>query len=153
MAQSTSSRFGALSARLRQIQRNHKHGRREHVERKSKHSIHSVGWLAVWKSTPPDAPSARQVEGSRARSCEDVILRKDPSKQDLASRVWFRRAVATASPGAQPHAGAQEFLRVDRFAVDPGFIMQMWTGRSAGRANFANYLSDLDLIADFHVDF
>jgi hypothetical protein len=70
MAQSTSSRSGAhaktdpleapwgkgcLSARFRQIQCNHKHGRREHVERKSKHSNHSVGWLGVCarKSTRP----------------------------------------------------------------------------------------------------
>jgi ABC-type branched-subunit amino acid transport system substrate-binding protein len=33
---------------------------------------------------------------------------------------------------AEPHAGAQKFLRIDRFAVDPGFIMQMRAGRSAG---------------------
>ena len=67
-----------LSARFRQIQRNHKHGRREHVEHKSKHSIHSVGWLGVCarKSTHPTPQSARQVEGSTARTFKDVIAAK-----------------------------------------------------------------------------
>jgi hypothetical protein len=36
------------------------------------------------------------------------------------------------SARAQPHAGAQEFLRINRFAVDPGLIMQMRASRSAG---------------------
>src|SRR5436190_23935099 len=71
-----------LSARFRQIQRNHKHGRREHVEHKSKHSIHSVGWLGVCarKSTHPTPQSARQVEGSSATSCKDVVARTRQNK-------------------------------------------------------------------------
>src|ERR1700721_41784 len=53
----------------------------------------------------------------------------------------------------QPHACAQEFLRVDRFAVDPGFVMQMRTGRSAGRPDRTDHLSNLDLVADLDADF
>ena len=34
--------------------------------------------------------------------------------------------------GAEPDAGAQKLLGIDRVAVDPRFIMQMRTGRSAG---------------------
>jgi len=79
-----------LSARFRQIQRNHKHGRREHVEHKSKHSIHSVGWLGVCarKSTHPTPQSARQVEGSTARTFKDVIAAK-AVKRRFGARVCF----------------------------------------------------------------
>src|SRR6266853_351254 len=63
-----------------------------------------------------------------------------------------RSAANRPSAGAQAHAGAQEFLRVDRFAVDPGFVVQMRTGRSAGRADGADYLTDSDQVADLHVD-
>src|SRR5882672_688058 len=56
------------------------------------------------------------------------------------------------SAGTQPHAGAQEFLGIDRVAVDPGFVVQMRTGRSAGRADGADHLSDLDLIANLDAD-
>jgi hypothetical protein len=41
-------------------------------------------------------------------------------------------AAGAGSTGAQPNAGAQEFLWIDRIAVDPGFVVQMRTGRSAG---------------------
>jgi hypothetical protein len=41
---------------------------------------------------------------------------------------WLTRV----SAGTEPNAGAKEFLRIDRFAVDPCFVMQMRTGRSAG---------------------
>src|SRR6266850_8317331 len=58
----------------------------------------------------------------------------------------------TKSAGAQAHAGAQEFLRVDRFAVDPGLVVQMRTGRPAGRSDGADHLADSDLVADFHAD-
>src|SRR4051794_9569104 len=62
------------------------------------------------------------------------------------------RCNLSVSAGAQPHARAQEFLRVDRFAVDPGFVVQMRAGRSAGRADRADHLADFDLIADFDAD-
>src|ERR1700741_4638379 len=56
-------------------------------------------------------------------------------------------------PRTQPHTGAQELLRIDRFAVDPGLIVQMRTGGAAGRTDRADHLSDLDLLADLDVDF
>src|SRR6266403_515293 len=69
-----------------------------------------------------------------------------------ASSSTARSATSRPSAGAQAHAGAQEFLRVDRFAVDPGFVVQMRTRRSAGRAHGADHLADLDLIADPDAD-
>ena len=59
---------------------------------------------------------------------------------------------AVGSARAQPYAGAQEFLRVDRFAVDPGFVMQMRAGRAAGGTDLADHLSDLDGLADLDAD-
>src|SRR4051794_34499613 len=53
---------------------------------------------------------------------------------------------------AESHPGAQEFLRIDRFAVDPGFVVQMRAGRPAGRAHGADHLSNADLVADPNVD-
>src|SRR6202041_3947306 len=68
----------------------------------------------------------------------------------MLRRVRGRSAMLART---QPHAGAQEFLRVDRFAVDPGFVMQMRTGRSAGRPDRTDHLSNLDLVADLDADF
>ena len=54
---------------------------------------------------------------------------------DLAEQLAIDRAkqiFGADHANVQPHAGAQEFLRIDRFAVDPGLIMQMRTGRPAG---------------------
>src|SRR5258706_12229459 len=61
-----------------------------------------------------------------------------------------RSGISRLSAGAKPHPGAQEFLRVNRFAVDPGFVVQMRTGRSAGRSDGADHLADPDLVADLH---
>ena len=52
---------------------------------------------------------------------------------------------------AEPQAGAQEFLRVDGFAVDARLVVQMRSGRAAGRAEPADLLADPDL-ADFDLD-
>jgi len=60
--------------------------------------------------------------------------------------------MSAESTGAQSDAGAQKLLRIDCFAVDPGFIVKMGTGRSAGRADFSDHLSDLDLIAYLDID-
>src|SRR3984893_17722044 len=59
---------------------------------------------------------------------------------------------ASNSARAQSYAGAQEFLRVDRFAVDPGFVVQMRAGRYAGGADRADHLCDPDLSANLDVD-
>ncbi|MEA2884804.1 MAG: hypothetical protein QOH32_4060, partial [Bradyrhizobium sp.] len=36
---------------------------------------------------------------------------------------------------AQPNPGAQELLRIDGLAIDPGLVMQVRSGRAAGRAD------------------
>jgi len=77
---------------------------------------------------------------TRRRSIiSDGFQQCSPSKQVLAR--------------AEPDAGAKEFLRIDGFAVDACLVMKMRTGRTAGRADFANDLSDLDWIANLHADF
>jgi hypothetical protein len=47
----------------------------------------------------------------------------------------------------QPNSGAQEFLRVDRLAVDARLVMQVRAGGAAGRADLADDLSDADGLA------
>src|ERR1700676_4354830 len=49
-------------------------------------------------------------------------------------------------------AGAEEFLRVHRLAVDPGLVVQVRAGRTAGGADLAEALAELDLLPDLHVD-
>src|ERR1700704_242536 len=71
---------------------------------------------------------------------------RDPSLQPVS--CWRQNALARA----QPHARAQKLLRIDRFAVGPGFIMQMRAGGAAGRADFADHLADLDGLADLDAD-
>src|SRR5665811_916962 len=53
---------------------------------------------------------------------------------------------------AEPDAGAQEFLRVDRLAVGAGLIVQMRAGRSPGRADPADDLADAHRLTDLHVN-
>src|SRR6266852_6072486 len=59
---------------------------------------------------------------------------------------------ADASDIAHPDARAQEFLRVDRVAVDARLVVQVRSGRAAGRAEPADNLADLDVLADGDVD-
>ena len=49
-------------------------------------------------------------------------------------------------------ARAQEFLRIDRLAVDARLVMQMRAGRAAGRADLADGLADPHRLADLDVD-
>ena len=46
----------------------------------------------------------------------------------------------------------QELLRIDRIAVDAGFVVQMRPCRTAGRAHAADDLTDANFVADFDVD-
>src|SRR5580692_12909800 len=52
----------------------------------------------------------------------------------------------------QRGAGFQKFLRIDRFAVDAGLVMQMRAGRAPGRADPADHLADANALADANVD-
>src|SRR5690349_17002135 len=52
------------------------------------------------------------------------------------------------SARVQTDARAQKLLRIDGFAVDAGFIMQMRTGGATGRSDFADHLADLHVLAD-----
>src|SRR5262249_58449315 len=47
---------------------------------------------------------------------------------------------------------AQEFLRVDRFAFEPRFVVQVRSRRAPGRTDLADDLSGLDGLADANVD-
>jgi hypothetical protein len=38
---------------------------------------------------------------------------------------------------AEPQSGPQKSLGIDRFVIDPCFVMQMRTSRAAGRADLA----------------
>src|SRR5437763_16042704 len=53
---------------------------------------------------------------------------------------------------AQPHASAQEPLRVDRLAVDARLVMQMRAGGAPSRADTADDLADPNSLPDFHID-
>src|SRR6266850_2071882 len=59
---------------------------------------------------------------------------------------------ADASDIAHPNAGAQKLVRIDRVAVDAGLVMQMGACRASGRAEAADDLADLDVLADRDVD-
>src|SRR6266403_4797433 len=85
---------------------------------------------------------------AKAGSCSAT---SSPARS-VTSAARGRSPLPKISARAQPHAGAQEFLRVDRFAVDPGFVVQMRAGRPAGRAHSADHLTDLDLIANPDAD-
>ena len=54
---------------------------------------------------------------------------------------------------AEPQSRPQKSLGIDRFVIDPCFVMQMRTSRTAGRADLADGLSDPDLVANFDVDY
>src|SRR5690348_10659085 len=60
--------------------------------------------------------------------------------------------IAGSEQTAEANAGAQEPLRIDRVAVDARLVMQMWPGRTAGRADLADHLANADVLSDLHVD-
>src|ERR1700726_4447221 len=53
----------------------------------------------------------------------------------------------------QRGAGFQKFLRIDRFAVDAGLVMQMRAGRAPGRAQASDHLADANALPNLDVDF
>ena len=63
--------------------------------------------------------------------------------------VFFARNDVSLQRVAEPQAGAQEFLRIDRVAVDARLVVQMRAGRAAGRADPADDLADPDLWPTF----
>src|SRR5215510_13248617 len=56
------------------------------------------------------------------------------------------------SEAAEPDGGAQEFLRVDRVAVDAGLVVQVRAGGAPGRADLADDLADAHVLALADVD-
>ena len=50
---------------------------------------------------------------------------------------------------AEPQSNPQKSLGIDRFVIDPCFVMQMRTSRAAGRADLADGLSVPDLVTNF----
>src|SRR5262245_50331608 len=59
--------------------------------------------------------------------------------------------IASQAAG-EPLPRAQEFLRVDRLAFEPRFVVQMRSRRAPGRTDLADDLSGLDGLADANVD-
>src|SRR5215475_11918846 len=59
--------------------------------------------------------------------------------------------IASQAAG-EPLPRAQEFLRVDRLAFEPRFVVQVRSGRAPGRADVADDLSGLDGLADANGD-
>jgi hypothetical protein len=76
---------------------------------------------------PVEQMQLMKFDGEAWRAFGDVI------NGEVGHQPAVRQGAAGAgSTGAQPNTGAQEFLWIDRIAVDPGFVVQMRTGRSAG---------------------
>src|SRR5439155_6019270 len=69
----------------------------------------------------------------------------DSCKSAQADGVFLQRV-------AQPQAGAQKFLRIDRLAVDPRLVVQVRSGRASGGSEPADDLAGAYLLADLHVD-
>src|SRR5215207_3696966 len=60
---------------------------------------------------------------------------------------------ATKLAQSEAHAGAQEFLRIDRVAIDACLVVQVWTGGTTGGSNCADHLADANDVADLDADF
>ena len=115
--------------------------------------------LRTGVSTSNTARRARRRHRSVHRSgagAESVRHRAGECRGRRVGGLVLNDAVAAADyllPAAeQLVAGVEEFLRIDRFAVDAGLVMQMRAGRAAGRADLADDLADPDLVADTDVD-
>ena len=93
---------------------------------------------ARWRFRPVDAGGVgAKGSGGGPQTVEEIAWRLD---------------IRAEYSVAQPQAGAQEFLRVDRFAFDACFVVQMRAGGAAGRADLADGLPDAHLLADLDVD-
>jgi hypothetical protein len=109
---------------------------------------------------------ARRLLGWATRSPRDAILATTFSLSELgllkAGLSWFTRShfdkpIAARGGrlvcGEQRSAGAQEPHRIDGLAVDAHFVMEMWSGRAAGRAESADGFVRLHLLALFDQHF
>src|SRR5208282_172367 len=93
--------------------------------------------------------SRTSIEGKleqRART----TLRFDPRS---LSRALAELRVALSSHQSELRAGVKESLRIDRFAVDAGLVMQVRPGRASGRAEPADGLPRLQGLAHLDLDF
>lgn len=53
----------------------------------------------------------------------------------------------------QSKARTQKFLRIDCTAINPCLVVQVRTGREAGRSDLANNFANTNDLSDFHADF
>ena len=87
--------------------------------------------------------------GHRAVLCG--VLRLFASSDTAAGRlcrdIGVRCGLQTLA-GGEAEPGAEEFLGIDRLAIDSGFIMEM----RAGGADLADDLADFDGLAGAHRD-
>ena len=73
---------------------------------------------------------------------------KAPRRRRNSARCLLRRRQCAA---AEPHAGAQEFARIDGVAVHARLVVQMRSGRAAGRSDLADDVAGAHPLADLHV--
>src|SRR5215471_17136217 len=81
---------------------------------------------------------------SPMRPCGDRSSKKRISKSNEGG--------AGGSAAEQSFTGVEEFLRIDGFAFDANFIMQMRSGRAPSRAELADNAACAHGVADRNVD-
>src|SRR5215475_74815 len=90
--------------------------------------------------------------GSLTDSDVGLGARAANARRPKALRCAWRRLVRSGSEAADPDGGTQEFLRIDRVAVDAGLVVQVRAGGAPGRADLADDLADAHALALADVD-
>src|ERR1700688_4771306 len=84
------------------------------------------------------------------------MLRRPPWESRVRDSSYRTRRMATAwarpLKAAEPDAGAQEFLRIDCFAVDPCLVVQVRAGGASGRADLTDSVADAYLLPYLYAD-
>src|SRR5690349_21780180 len=115
-----------------------------------------IALRARWSSSSNERKRASAASAASARTASVSVPTRDPPKMFMSRPGQCRgdynaAAISGLQHSAQPHARAQELLRIDRIAIDARFIMQMRPRRAAGRADAADDLSDAHALSDLHV--